>query len=73
MSNDHFQAVYDLIAAAVEDAQGDSLLAEIALRKRLDTDPDLRAAVTGPLVIQGIRRIARDIESDYPKDETIEF
>jgi hypothetical protein len=69
----NFKAVHDLIAAAVADSRGDALLAEVKIRKRLDAEPDLRAAVTDTLVIQGIRRIAQDIEGDYPKDETIAF
>ena len=69
----NFESIYALIADAVADAQGDSLIAELKLRKRIAADPDLRAAVTDALMVQGIRRIAQDLESDYPMDPTITF
>lgn len=68
-----FESVSDLIAAAVEDARGDAMMAVVRIRKALDADPEFRREVADALVNNAVQRIAEEIEGDYPMDPAITF
>ncbi|WP_342164056.1 hypothetical protein [Methylobacterium sp. SD21] len=69
-----FDSVFELIAAAVDDARGDSLVGGMRIREALAADPAFRAAVAAALVDDAVMRIAEDIERDlYPRKRAVAF